>query len=228
MAILDDGIDSILADRFAVVVDVRSRKQRGGSRTALRDSKNALCHGSLCTLILLSICPKAELYMVRVLSDAMIGNLTDILEGIEWVYQNRVDVALLAFGTTDAVPGPELSVACELAKQRGVILIAAGYPTTSNLPASYPSVVGVSTACFAESHTSSQNSTAIDVYCDGHYPQEICHLLKRGELECASFAAARFAGIVAELKRINQGLMNEDLLDKAREQVRSERRTKEN
>lgn len=95
------------------------------------------------------VAPEAELYAIKSLNNEGNGNLSDVIAGIEWAIQNKLDVINLSL-TSDTGSYPLESV-LENAYNSGILVIAASgnaYTTLpSNIdvlyPARYESVIAV-------------------------------------------------------------------------------------
>lgn len=99
--------------------------------------------------------PDAAIYSVKVLSSNGAGTLEDVLDGIQWAIDNKMDIINLSL-TTDAHK-PELQAILKKANDLGIIVVAAAgnieiVDTKGNYvqvegdvlyPARYPSVIAV-------------------------------------------------------------------------------------
>lgn len=92
----------------------------------------------------------SELYAVKVLDSSGNGQISDVIEGIEWAVKNDMDIISLSVGTT--FYSQALEDACDFAYNSDVLLVAAagnsgdGNLTSNNVeyPAKFDSVVAVS------------------------------------------------------------------------------------
>lgn len=91
------------------------------------------------------VAPEASLYAVKVLGGMVMGDLSDILAGMEWAISNKMDVINMSIGApTDSAAFKDV---CDRAYQAGIIVVAASGNTHSNsieFPAAYDSVIAVS------------------------------------------------------------------------------------
>lgn len=91
------------------------------------------------------VAPAAELYAVKVLDGGLGGELSDIIAGIEWAIENRMQVVNMSFGNMEF--SQALKDACDLAYRSGIVLVASAgnfSPGVVLYPAAFDSVVAVS------------------------------------------------------------------------------------
>lgn len=91
------------------------------------------------------VAPEVSLYAVKVLGGMVMGDLSDILAGIEWAISNNMNVINLSIGSLQ--DSPSFKEACDRARQAGIIVVAASGNANSALvdfPAAYDSVLAVS------------------------------------------------------------------------------------
>jgi minor extracellular protease Epr len=92
----------------------------------------------------------SELYAVKVLDSSGSGQISDVIEGIEWAVENDMDIISMSIGTTQY--SQALEEACDYAYSSDVLLVAAsgnsgdGDNTSNNVeyPAKFDSVIAVS------------------------------------------------------------------------------------
>lgn len=151
VAVLDTGID-----RFHIDLDDR---YRGGFNfvTDTPDPVDGHSHGTHCSgtiagelngVGVAGVAHGAELYALKVLSDAGSGFESDILAAVDWAVQNGMDIASMSLG--GRVPSTTANNAYEAAFAAGLLVIAAagngvegnGTPVVA-FPAGYPSVMAV-------------------------------------------------------------------------------------
>ena len=92
----------------------------------------------------------SDLYAVKVLDSSGNGQISDVIEGIEWAVDNDVDIISMSIGTTQY--SQALEEACDYAYSSDVLLVAAsgnsgdGDVTTNNVeyPGKFDSVIAVS------------------------------------------------------------------------------------
>jgi minor extracellular protease Epr len=95
------------------------------------------------------VAPGASVYAVKVLNRLGEGSLVDIIEGLDWAIQHKVDIINLSLGTPD--DSAALKAAVDKAYQQGILVVAAagnsgnstGSGDTMMYPAKYDSVISV-------------------------------------------------------------------------------------
>ncbi|BBA70570.1 S8 family peptidase [Geobacter sulfurreducens] len=91
------------------------------------------------------VAPSAELYAVKVLNGGLGGELSDIIAGIEWAIESRMQVVNMSFGSMEF--SQALKDVCDLAYRSGIVLVASAgnfSPGVVLYPAAFDSVVAVS------------------------------------------------------------------------------------
>ncbi len=92
------------------------------------------------------VAPDAQLYAVKALDSVGEGDLSDLLEGIDWAISNKMDIINMSMGTT--YKSRALQDAVDKAYQKGILLVAAsgnegaGHPL--DYPAAFDKVIAVS------------------------------------------------------------------------------------
>lgn len=98
--------------------------------------------------------PEASLVGVKVMNDKGEGQLSDIIQGLQWVIENRekygIRVINMSLGARPAVPLKDdpLAQAAQKATEAGLLVVAAAgnkgpYPGTIDTPATSPAVLAV-------------------------------------------------------------------------------------
>ena len=95
------------------------------------------------------IAPNAEIYAVKTIKSDGIGELTTVLQGIDWAIENHMDIINLSFG--DLEVGDALHEAVKKATQQGILVVAAsgnegtdsGVGNNINYPARHEEVISV-------------------------------------------------------------------------------------
>lgn len=90
--------------------------------------------------------PQAEIYSVKVLDQEGTGSYSQVIQGIEWAIENKMNIISMSFG--GSVDSKALHEAILLARESGILLIAAagnkGFgDETETYPARFPEVVSV-------------------------------------------------------------------------------------
>jgi subtilisin family serine protease len=108
-------------------------------------------HGTLCAGIVgavdnnigvVGVAPDCWLYGVKALNSGGAGYYSDIIEGIEWCIDKKIQVINMSFGSLSYVPA--LEEACDAAWDAGLILVSCeGSTGMISYPACYSSVMAV-------------------------------------------------------------------------------------
>lgn len=92
------------------------------------------------------VAPEAEMYSVKVFDRWGRGRISDIVEGLAWCVENRMNVVNMSFGTSQDSQAMKIAIGKALAT--GAILVAAagneGKPNSVLYPARYEGVLAVS------------------------------------------------------------------------------------
>ena len=88
--------------------------------------------------------PDVELYSVKVFAERLRTDSRVLAAAIRSCIANDIRIINLSLGTCEISEVDSLRVACEMAAQRDIILVAAGAEGERIFPASFPGVVSVS------------------------------------------------------------------------------------
>jgi subtilisin family serine protease len=138
VAIVDSGIDADHRDLAGKVFG--SVEARIDNKKVIFDpstSGDSAGHGTACAGIVSRIAPDAQLYSIKVLGPAGLGDGQAFLAGLEYAIKNRYRIINLSLGTTKPQYFAPLHDMLDRAYQAGCIVVAAA----NNLPQpSFPSV----------------------------------------------------------------------------------------
>jgi subtilisin len=89
-------------------------------------------------------CPQIDLYAIKVLGANGSGFLSDVIEGIQWAIDNKMQVINLSLGTDSDIQS--LHDAVIAAKNAGIVVVAAAGNSGGavSFPAAYPEAIAVS------------------------------------------------------------------------------------
>uniref|UniRef100_A0A831U1J1 Subtilisin n=1 Tax=Geobacter metallireducens TaxID=28232 RepID=A0A831U1J1_GEOME len=90
------------------------------------------------------VAPDVSLYAVKVLNAGLAGDVSDVIAGIEWAINNKVQIISMSIGSS--LYSEALREACDRAAQAGIILVAAAGNFNSSAieyPAAFDSVIAV-------------------------------------------------------------------------------------
>lgn len=138
IAIVDSGIDTGHPDLNGRVVEsVEARVDNKRIVFDPSDTGDSAGHGTACAGIIANIAGNAELYSIKVLGSAGLGDGQAFLAGLEYAIKKRYRVINLSLGTTKPQFFSPLHDLLDRAYQAGCIVVAAA----NNLPhPSFPSV----------------------------------------------------------------------------------------
>ncbi len=138
VAIVDSGIDGSHPDLHGRVIEsVEARVDNKRIVFDPSESGDSAGHGTACAGIISRIAPDAELYSIKVLGSAGLGDGQAFLAGLEYAIKKRFEVINLSLGTTKPQFFSPLHDLLDRAYQAGCIVVAAA----NNLPhPSFPSV----------------------------------------------------------------------------------------
>lgn len=169
------------------------------------------------------VAPNVDLYAVKVLDRRGSGSVSNVVAGIEWAIENKMDIINMSLGS------PSYSLALDLAVEKaytnGILLVAAAgndgtTDTTINnvgYPAKLSSVIAVAATDINNSRAYfSSTGAEVEVSAPGLYIKST--YLKNGytTMSGTSMATPMVAGDLALLKQANPTLTNiqlRDLLD---------------
>ena len=159
-------------------------------------------HGTACASVLWSLAPQAEIYPVRIFDHSMETRTGTLVQAIEWAAEHRMQVVNLSLGTVQRQGYERLYMACEQARRRGLVLVAA-VETRSRMsyPAVFDNTIGVDGGHFVNGFAFRYRSDdAVEAIAQG-----CCRVRTVGGryrwVDASSFAAPHLSAIVALLKQ---------------------------
>lgn len=160
-----------------------------------------LGHGTACASILWAVAPGATIYPARVFGQRLETRVGTLVRAIEWAVEHDMDVVNLSLGTIEKKGFERLYQACEKARQRGIILVAAVERRGVSYPAVFDNAIGVHGGTFANGHHYQYRADeAVEAIAQGR-----CRARTVGGryrwMNASSFAAPHLSGIVALLKQ---------------------------
>ncbi|MEW8958137.1 MAG: S8 family peptidase, partial [Moorella sp. (in: firmicutes)] len=149
VAVLDTGIDAGHPDLKANIRGTQNIKFPGW------EAGDGNGHGTHVAGIIaalnnnfgvVGVAPRAEIYAVKIFNRRGNGYISEIIAGLDWALQNKMQVVNMSFGTTR--PSQALEEAVRRCVQAGMVLVAAagneGKENSVMYPARYPGVIAVS------------------------------------------------------------------------------------
>jgi len=97
----------------------------------------------------IGVAPGSSIYAVKALNAAGSGYLSDVISGIDWAIENKMNIISMSLGSTQSTIS--LQNAVDTAYSKGILIVAAagnsgnsaGTGTSVNYPANYSSVIAV-------------------------------------------------------------------------------------
>ena len=216
IAIIDTGIDLSNTDLNVAggvsFIDGADYNDDNGHGTALASIIGSQANGEG----LIGIAPDAELYAVKVLDNTGTGYYSDVIKGLEWCVENRIDIVLMSFGSDQYSGILHESVQTAYFQDTLMIGAAGNTSTTVDYPAAYPEVMAVDAVDASdEAMNLKSNADIVDLYAIG---SDISTYSLSGQTtqSGSSFSAAHVAGVAAELWSSDPAKTN----DMVREQLK--------
>ncbi|MCH6266535.1 S8 family serine peptidase [Neobacillus citreus] len=218
IAVIDTGIaqheDLTISGGVSIVNGSSSYFDNNGHGTHIAGiigaKKNALG--------VVGIAPESSLYAVKVLDSKGEGYLSDVIAGIEWSIEHKMDIINLSMGSNE--PSDALRNVIDNAYANGVLIVAAaGNAGTSDgtgdnveYPARYPSVIAVS-AIDANKNRADFSSTGPEVEVSAPGVSVKSTYLNNGYayLSGTSMAAPFVSGDLALLKQAHPSMTTGEL-----------------
>jgi len=146
VGVIDTGISSTHPDLFA---NIKGGVNTINSRKSWNDDNG---HGSHVAGIIaalnnnigvVGVGPKIDLYAIKVLDASGSGYLSDVIEGLDWAIQNKMQFVNMSLGTTANIQS--FSDAVKRVNAAGIVEVAAAGNDGKavNFPAAYPEVIAV-------------------------------------------------------------------------------------
>jgi len=197
VAVVDSGINAHhshvqrVEGGVSIVLDLEGRVVFG------RDYTDRLGHGTAVAGVIRGKAPEVELYAVKVFDRTLATHPVCLAEAIRWAAEHGMHVVNLSLGTTKRKHAPLLREACDYARARGVIIVAArDWQGRKMYPADLPNVLGVTAdeGCEADSYLWDGDGLCFRA---SPYPRELPGPIQRFNFRGNSFATAHLSGFVA-------------------------------
>jgi len=208
VAVLDTGIDTAHPDLkdnlkggINTIALIKGYNDDNGHGTHVAGIIAALNN----TVGVVGVGPKIDLYAIKALDGQGSGYLSDIIEGLDWAIQNKMQVVNMSLGTT--VDVLSFKEAVQRANAAGIVqVVAAGNNGGAvNYPAAYSEVIAVS-AIDKTNTIASWSSRGVEV--DLAAPGVDIYSTYKGKiyktLSGTSMAAPHVSGVVALLLSVPQ------------------------
>lgn len=201
IAILDSGIDKThetlknqVKKSYNAISNQHNTRDSFGHGTAIAGIIAAKRNDENVT----GVFPASHLYDVKVLDKNGSGKIEDVVKGIRWSIEQKVDIINLSFGFQK--DSKDLKQAIDDALSNGIIIVAAAGNTFglyTDYPAKYPGVISVSAVNEKLNHYSLAAAGKIDIVAPGVEIPIIGMIRGEKQVSGTSFAAAYATGVIA-------------------------------
>ncbi|TMW70996.1 S8 family peptidase [Alteribacter natronophilus] len=166
----------------------------------------------------IGVAPEADLYAVKVLSNAGSGSIAGIAEGIEWSIDNDMDIINMSLGASQG--SSILEQFSNLAYDEGLLVVAAagnsgnrgGNNNTVGYPAAYDSVIAVAAVDQNNNRaTFSSTGPAVEISAPGVNVLSTTPGDNYASYNGTSMASPHVAGVAAQVWQAKPGLSNTEL-----------------
>jgi uncharacterized NAD-dependent epimerase/dehydratase family protein len=215
IAIIDSGIE-ITHQRFlnctikgiSIVKDCEKYIKR-------TDFEDDLGHGTACASIIHKAVPDVELICIKITNKESITNEPALIQALEYILElGDIRIVNVSLGVATDSPNPRLSDVCELAYNKGIIIVAASNNdvNTSSYPSYYPWVIGVAAGRIKKGWEYGYSSDSqIEFIAKGSI-QRVAWLGNKYKLVSGtSFAAPHLCAIIARILKAYPSLSYEEL-----------------
>jgi len=114
------------------------------------------------------VAPDVQLYGVKVLSASGGGTFADVIEGIQWTVENKMDIANFSLGASRGTPALEDAVNAAAAGGVAIIAAAGNSGRSVGFPAAYPGALAVAASDSSDRVASfSSRGPEVDVIAPG-------------------------------------------------------------
>jgi subtilisin len=179
------------------------------------DDQDVLGHGTACADLILRIAPDARIIPVRVFGRVLETSPGTLQTALRWAIEAGVQVINVSLGTRLKGTLYPLYTACEIARQAGIVVVAAGDNARQwSYPAIFENVIGVDAARFDSPwHFHYRPDDAMECVAWGVDHPVLWVGGERIPKQGTSFAAPNVAGIVALILERHPGATLEQVRD---------------
>lgn len=180
------------------------------------DDQDVLGHGTACADVILGVAPDARIVPVKVFGRVLETSPGTLRAALLWAIEAGVQVINVSLGTRLEGTLHPLYHACEMARQAGIIIVAAGHNANDwSYPAIFENVIGVSAARFESPyHFRYRPEHAMECEAWGVERPVLWIGGERVVRHGTSFAAPSVAGIVAMILERHPGATLEQVRER--------------
>lgn len=210
MAMLDTGVDEShpeLSGKIASSYELV--RARGGKFSCeLKAGSDEMDHGTACAGIILSLAPDVELHSVKVMGGNAKGSSDELVAGLEWAVEQKMDVVNISAGTMDRGSRSKLAEIADEAFYNGVIVVTAAHNQgMTAYPANLSSVLSVDYEFIKDALTFRYRlGQPIELEANGVYVKAPSAGGGTREFLGTSFACPHVSAVVARLVEMFPGL----------------------
>jgi subtilisin family serine protease len=169
------------------------------------DDHDRLGHGTACADLILRRAPAASIVPIRVFGSQLETSPAALRAGIDWAAEQSIPLVNLSLGTTLEHERAPLLAACQRARRRGTLIVAAA-PSAGTYPAAFDDVIGVEAGDFPSPWLFHHRPGAVVECTASGKDQRLRWLGGREEVMSGpSFAAPHITGIVALILKRHPG-----------------------
>ncbi|UKS24777.1 S8 family serine peptidase [Paenibacillus sp. HWE-109] len=166
----------------------------------------------------IGVAPQSEIFAVKVLNQSGTGTYSQVIQGIEWAIQNRMNIISISFGGSDK--SRALHEAIQAATEQGILVVAAAGNSgkgaeTEAYPALYPETISV--GAVTKQHLRADYSSTgneIDLVAPGSEILSTTSDQDYGNLSGTSMAAPHVTGSLAALWSAHKNWTGEQVKNK--------------
>ncbi|GGI45791.1 hypothetical protein GCM10008018_13890 [Paenibacillus marchantiophytorum] len=218
IAILDTGIsdhpDLQVKGGVSFVEGVTGYQDDNGHGTHVAGTIAALDN----RIGVIGVAPQSEIFAVKVLNQTGTGTYSQVIQGIEWAIQNRMNIISISFGGSDN--SRALHEAIQAATEQGILVVAAAGNSgkgaeTETYPALYPETISV--GAVTKQHLRADYSSSgneIDLVAPGSEILSTTSDQDYGNLSGTSMAAPHVTGSLAALWSAHKNWTGEQVKNK--------------
>lgn len=162
----------------------------------------------------IGVAPDAEIYPVKVLNKYGVGDIEDVVRGIEWCIENDIDIINMSFAVSK--DHSILKNAIQSALNAGIFIVASGKNSSGGIvgyPASYEDVISVTAIDRDLNIADTSPQGKIDYSAPGVDIVTITHDGKYQYFSGNSIATPFITGLIALLLQSNKEVSNKNIMN---------------